>query len=253
MMNRPDYDAHAQHYALERKDLRDEGWFMCLGDDAFPTLENNWADWLHSEEAIYYQSLTSENRRKSYLLGRVSAKIAYQAATKIEKASSINIRTGVFKDPVIQNQTSIQWHVGITHTNTIAGALAFPATHPMALDMEELVSTRIEVMKTQCKSEELQWLQAAGLEGNVAAAVCWTAKEAISKALRTGMTCPFELLGLQSIHAHEDGGITGLFVNFHQYQFRSWILANKVLSIVLPKRTRILFAGSEPKLPNEIA
>ncbi|MDC0264497.1 hypothetical protein OAL86_05260, partial [Verrucomicrobia bacterium] len=50
--------------------------------------------------------------------------------------------------------------------------------------------------------------------------------------------------------AHPDGGIRGLFINFCQYQFRSWIIEDKVLSIVLPKRTRLIFSENGPKLTN---
>ncbi|MBT6805405.1 MAG: 4-phosphopantetheinyl transferase family protein, partial [Verrucomicrobia bacterium] len=116
--------------------------------------------------------------------------------------------------------------------------------------IEEWDTKRATTMRTQCHTEELHCLEKIGLGSAASGAVGWTAKEAISKALRTGMTCPFKLFGLKSIEAHPDGGITGLFINFCQYQFRSWIIEDKVLSIVLPKRTRLIFSKNGPKLTN---
>ena len=237
-----------QHFKLERKEIIDEGWLTCVGIDAFDSNESQWTQWLHPEEAAYYHSSLADKRKKSFLLGRVCAKTAYKQTNPQEDASKINIRTGIFKDPVLQNQTAIQWQIGITHSNTLAAALVFPATHPMAIDVEDYDTKRAKTMKTQCKPEELRCLEEIGLGNEAACAVCWTAREAVSKALRTGMTCPFELLGITSIKPHADGGITGLFANFCQYQFRSWVIEDKVLSIVLPKRTRLIFCDNGPYL-----
>ena len=248
-MHFTDSYATAQHFNLEREEQSDEGWLACLGTEVFQTLQDESTHWLHPEEAEYYHSVLAEKRRKSFLIGRVCAKIAYQAASKSQNAALINIRTGIFKDPVLQNLTSIQWQVGITHSNNMAGALIFPATHPMALDIEEMDPKRVSVMKTQCKTKELHYLQELGLSDKISSAVCWTAKEALSKALKTGMTCPFELMEINSIHHHKDGGLSGLLSNFHQYQFRSWIIENHVLSIALPKRTRLIFRDDGPNLP----
>ena len=240
----------AQHFSLERKELSDEGWFTCLGINGFDSNESQWTQWLHPEEATYYQSLSAQNRKQSFLLGRVCAKNAYLNANPQESPPNVHIQTGIFKDPILQNQSTTQWQVGITHSKSIAAALGFPANHPMALDIEEWDTKRATTMRTQCHTEELHCLEKIGLGSAASGAVGWTAKEAISKALRTGMTCPFKLFGLKSIEAHPDGGITGLFINFCQYQFRSWIIEDKVLSIVLPKRTRLIFSKNGPKLTN---
>jgi 4'-phosphopantetheinyl transferase len=240
----------AQNFKLERKEVSDEGWLTCIGLEAFDSNENQWTQWLHPEEKAYYQSSLVKKRKKSFLLGRVCAKASYLQAIPQQDASKINIRTGIFKDPVLQNQSATQWQIGITHSNTIAAALVFPATHPMAIDVEEWDTKRTKTMKTQCEAEELHCLEEIGLSSAKACAVCWTAKEAVSKALRTGMTCPFELFGIKAIKPQADGGITGLFTNFCQYQFRSWVIEDKVLSIVLPKRTRLIFPENGPHLAN---
>lgn len=238
----------AQHFDLERKEFRDEGWLTCMETSMFESVKSQWASWLHSEESLYYESNLVDKRKNSFLLGRICAKISYLQANPDQSRSKINIKTGVFKDPILQNPSPIQWQIGITHSNKIAAAIAFPATHPMAIDIEEWDTKRTKTMKTQCRSEELHALEQLGLTNDVACTVCWTAKEAISKALRTGMTSPFELFGIKSVEKHSDGGFSGLFVNYCQYQFRSWILEDKVLCLVLPKRTRILFSNHGPKL-----
>jgi 4'-phosphopantetheinyl transferase len=243
----------AQHFRLKREESSDEGWFTWIDMKTFDHIESKSKQWLHPEEMAYYQSSLAEKRKKSFLLGRVCAKTSYLQASPQKDPSKINIRTGIFKDPVLQNQSATQWQIGITHSNTAAAALVFPATHPMAIDFEEYDTKRAKTMKTQCKPEELHSLEKIGLSNEAACAVCWTAREAVSKALRTGMTCPFELFGIESTRSHPDGGVTGLFVNFFQYQFRSWMMDGKVLTIVLPKRTHLIFSDNGPYLTNPVS
>ena len=76
---------------------------------------------------------------------------------------------------------------------------------------------------------------------DLAATVVWTAKEALSKALRCGMTCPYELLEICGLE-QRDGFFLGRFKNFGQYQFQSWQRGNTVVTIVLPKKTELEFS-----------
>ncbi len=237
-----------KHFRLERKEVSDEGWLAVLNTSTFSDVCGQESLWLHPDELDYYHEIKADKRRCSYILGRICAKTCYQKVCNAKNPSTIHIKTGILKDPILQNQTKTTWQTGITHSNTMAAALVFPATHPLAIDVEEWDTQRTQVMKSQCDPLELNLLLDLGLSVDVSCAICWTAKEAISKALRTGRTTSFRLFELKSIHRHEDGGYAGLFSQYHQYQFRSWVIENKVLSIVLPKRTRILFTDGEPRL-----
>jgi len=72
----------------------------------------------------------------------------------------------------------------------------------LRIDVEDLVPDRSEVMKTQILPRELEAAGAAwpGLREQHCT-MLWTAKEALSKMLRCGMTCPYELLAVKELYA----------------------------------------------------
>jgi 4'-phosphopantetheinyl transferase len=129
--------------------------------------------------------------------------------------------------------------VSITHCDTVACAVAFPDEHPMAIDVEQVDAHRAAVMERELATREIQALEAAGCGAILARAVGWTAKEALSKVLRCGLTCPSSLLTTRSVTAGE-GRVFGEFENFAQYRFESWIRPGLVLTLVLPRRTRLI-------------
>ena len=115
----------------------------------------------------------------------------------------------------------------------------------MALDLEEIDVGRTRVMLTQIGATEAERAAAVCPSTELAAAVVWTAKEALSKALRCGMTCPFELL--ETCELEEcDGAYTGRFRNFGQYKFVSWRRERSVLTFVLPKKTELGISLPDP-------
>jgi len=238
----------AQPFELLREDRQDRGVLVIVDIERFSGLEPRQGQWLHAEELAYYQSLTALRRQQSYLLGRVAAKLSLQLVSHERDASNILIQTGIFKDPILQYPTTPAQSIGITHCQSGASAIAYPATHPMAVDMEDLDPSRLEVMKTQCQQEEIEACQAQDIPLDHSYALLWTAKEALSKGIRTGMTCPLRLMGLQTVERHPDGGYRGLFEHFAQYQYRTWIQGDRVLTLVLPKRTRILFQQGAPEI-----
>ena len=111
----------------------------------------------------------------------------------------------------------------------------------MAVDLEEIDEARTKVMMTQVGRDEGDLARSVCASIDLGATVVWTAKEALSKALRCGMTCPYELLEICGLEAC-DGIYIGRFKNFGQYKFQSWQARNAVVTIVLPKRTEMEFS-----------
>jgi hypothetical protein len=68
--------------------------------------------------------------------------------------------------------------------------------------------------------------------------VMWSAKEALSKILMCGLTCPFQILAIGSLRRHKTW-YEGEYLNFNQYKFQSWISATVVCTIAFPRRTQI--------------
>lgn len=237
-----------QSFVLRREEARFAGYLAGVDAEAYPRLAAEADAVLHPDEAAYFRRVPSERRRSGFLLGRYAAKAALAARWRGAEFAKINIAFGVFKNPVVCFPTEEPWAVSITHTDALAGALAFPAVHPMALDVETVDAERARTMASQCAAAERSELARRGLDDATACTLVWTAKEAVSKVIGTGMMCSFELLETMDVERREDGSWRGLFKALAQYQFRSWIQGETVLTLALPKRTEIEFEGGSPRL-----
>jgi len=201
---------------------------------------------LSSVELGTYGALEFPKRRTSYLLGRYAAKRALCRMTGERDGRVFDIYPGVFHQPIVRACEGIGSAVSISHNDAGAWALAFPEGHPMGLDAEPIVASRVEVMKSQILERELQAAAHLVEHEAKACALIWTAKEALSKALRCGMMCPFELMDVEHLSVGR-GVVEGRFRNFGQYRFQSWFVEGLVLSIVLPWRTELALEGFDAK------
>jgi 4'-phosphopantetheinyl transferase len=195
-------------------------------------------DFLGPEETDIFATYEHERRKASYLLGRYAAKVALGQLLDTADRRSIDVVAGCFQQPIVVAATASPVGVGITHSTKVACAVAFPEQHPMGIDVEEIDSSRAEVMKTQFVARELQAMRALQDDDATLCAVVWTAKEALSKILRCGMTAPFELFEVDAL-ARTATGYAGVFHNFVQHRFRSWVRDGAVISLVFPRRTRL--------------
>ena len=96
------------------------------------------------------------------------------------------------------------------------------------------------MLETQFTPSELERLKLMPEAEKDAYYFLWTVKEALSKTLKCGLTVPFSILEVERIVQHGLHAYTCLFKNFAQYQARSWIESQHVLSIVLPKNTQLM-------------
>ena len=240
-----------QSFKLLRDKVQDAGCLVSSEFDHFPYFKENLDDWLHAEEKRYYKTLTAERRQASYLLGRITAKKALFEMGADVTFSGINICMGAFKDPVPQFPCDRPLQVGITHTSTMAVSLAFPATNPMAIDLEDLDEKRSQTMQKHCHSTEWDEMEAEALDPTLLFTILWTAKEAIAKALRIGLTSPFSLMTVKGLKPHPESGWVGHYQHFSQYKFRSWRVGDRVISIVFPKQTELIFEEEIPVLPSK--
>jgi 4'-phosphopantetheinyl transferase len=195
----------------------------------YPAAAASHAEFLHPRESLYFQSLEAERRKRSYLLGRCAAKRALVEYSDGLDPTAVEIAPGVFQYPVVQPALASPTGVSIAHSESVACAVAYSELHPLAIDVEDLVPDRSEIMRSQILPRELE--MAGGAPH--ACAMIWTAKEALSKILRTGMTCPYSLLAVKDLD-----GRGGAFENFGQYRFETWITETIAVSIVLPRNSR---------------
>jgi len=145
------------------------------------------------------------------------------------------IGAGIFQFPVVKGlKDNIQ--VSISHCDDIGIALAFPEEHPLGLDIEKISNQRIDVMKSHVSAKEIELLQACGLSSAPGLALAWTAKEALSKVLRTGLTADFAMLEISTMNS-SGAAYTSTFRHCAQYQALSYYSGDYACSIVLPGKT----------------
>ena len=181
---------------LVLKDDEQSHWlhFVSIDATAFEHWHAQHRQWLHSTESSYYESITSDVRRSSFLLGRIVAKSALTRQLGSMQPEAIEIRSGLFQalSSALQQPTQLRspspipepWHV---HWRFL------PPTH--GIDLEDILPDRSQAMERQCSESELAMVQA--LPSTVAHPwhILWTSKEALSKAIGTGFTNPIRLFG----------------------------------------------------------
>jgi 4'-phosphopantetheinyl transferase len=89
----------------------------------------------------------------------------------------------------------------------------------MGIDLEGIDSTRYETILSQRSEKERKWVQAANREDTLQfATALWTAKEALSKVLCTGLMSPVQIYNLSEFTRINQGHYEGTFRNFGQYK-----------------------------------
>lgn len=218
---------------LQREDRLFNGG-LCVSRAPLKDLKSACSSFLHPKEHDTFTNLQHSKRQQSYLLGRYCAKQAIGANIKPTEPTRIWIENGVFQQPVVHHALHPGMQVSISHTDSLGAALAFPEAHPMAIDIEMVCSSKSDILKTQLTAAEISICK----EEIGKLTLFWTAKEALSKVLRCGLTAPFELFEVSIIATHVDFTISH-FKNFQQYQILSFYIDQSVCSIVYPKNTQL--------------
>ncbi len=223
---------------LIREDWSGAAYFSSALADDYPLLCRNHELFLHPDERIRFASMRFEKRRASFLLGRYAAKKALSRYFDEPNLSSIAIVSGIFGQPLVHYLSSTRAAVTISHTHQAACAIASPDVHPIGLDFESIDEAKSEVLKSQMTGDETGFLQDIGASEITALTILWSAKEALSKILMCGLTCPFQLLAVRSLRQNQDY-YEGEYLNFEQYKFQSWATEAVICTVVFPRRTQI--------------
>jgi phosphopantetheinyl transferase (holo-ACP synthase) len=72
------------------------------------------------------------------------------------------------------------------------------------------------------------------------AVLLWSAKEALSKALKSGLAVDYDIYETKKLVWNKDH-LTGEFVHFAQYRFEAFLFNKHVMAIALPKKTKMQF------------
>ncbi len=218
----------------------------------FDRIVNHPAAILHPEEMPYYDRLKAEKRRFSYLTGRYTAKLAVAEFVCDPNLSSIHIASGTFDQPVVRYPCAATPAVTLSHCDDFVTAIAHDAGHIMGIDIECIDFSKTHVFKSQITDAETRRAQHDFDDYRLGYHLIWTAKEALSKALKCGLTVPFRILEIESFTRINTSCYLCNYTNFSQYKCYSWLLEHHVLSIALPKKTELM-ADVPEHLPPEHA
>jgi 4'-phosphopantetheinyl transferase len=214
----------------------------CFGfvrDGGFVDIEERAASLLSPAEAEGLERCRTSARRVSFLAGRFAARQAVALYLRDEPGCRFDITAGVFNQPFVTCDSTNVPGITISHTRHVAVAIAHDAGHLMGIDVETIEGARDIDERAWLTEREQRLIGAAPVDRRLTVTAMWTAKEALSKALKCGLTVPMTVLEIAMLEAQSDTAIRAEFTNFGQYKSLTWRSDRHMLSIALPKRTDV--------------
>ncbi|MDA9817658.1 4'-phosphopantetheinyl transferase superfamily protein [Flavobacteriaceae bacterium] len=203
--------------------------FLASSTYSFAYLIKNIDKFLAQAEKNDFANLPNiESRKRSFLLGRLSAKKAIMALTKIENIQNIQISWGTKRQPIVTCQNYPNVEISISHSQDITMAIAFDKNCPMSIDIEKFTSAKNQSVKSQLTKHELCNFDKSTIDS----LLLWTMKEALSKLLKTGLGVDFRFYEISQIFK-KSNHIEGYFSNFPQYKVLSYVIGDLIYSLII--------------------
>jgi len=198
----------------------------------FSNLFNNAEAILHPSEIEQLNTYRYQKRRESYMYGRISGKMAISEHQNIP-FHDFYITNGIFSHPVAEGKNIANCQVSLTHTDTASAAIAFNQAHPMGIDLEYICSDNADVVMNSFTPNEKELCR-----NEIYALAIWSAKEAVSKAIKLGLTIPLHFLEVSSIS--EINGIYTLnFSHFSQFRVTCCQVKDNIMAIAYPSALKL--------------
>lgn len=169
---------------------------------------------LHPAELATAAAFASEVRRRSYISGRIAAKLAIRQVFPGLTGPEINITANKVGKPVAGGLPESH-AVSISHSDHHGAAVCFPAAFPMGIDIETPEEKNRPVISSILSGEELAFLQ-THQDSLQCLHVLWTAKEAAGKATGLGFRLPVEKYEIAMIRTIADNENRSWVCNFRQ-------------------------------------
>lgn len=187
---------------------------------------------LDDDEMKQLHSLSNDRMKETFLRSRFICKMSVGNYLSSDEFKKIRIRHGVFEQPLLDSANGIS----VSHSGNFAACVVFPDEHPMGLDLEVIQEDAVEKIDSQLTKNEMILADKLEEEKNRSYTRCWTAKEALSKVLKTGLMVPFQMLEINSVKTDKKYTLS-YFKNFIQYKAISCTLQDVMVSMVLPAET----------------
>jgi phosphopantetheinyl transferase len=190
---------------------------------------------LSFDELNYYKRLKSDRRKKSFLIGRYTAKIAVSNFSNEKNLNNISVVNGVFKQPIaIGNNVEVT----ISHSGDLAITVAYSRELIIGIDVEKVDYKVCQISKDKIINNEVILVSAIDLPETEKFTMLWTIKESLMKVLKTGLEVSYCILEISKIYK-EGPFIYNEFKNFPQYKCVSFSIQNYMFSITYPRKINL--------------
>lgn len=226
---------HHQLLYGKAEDLSHQIGLSIITEEAGSNAWREYISFLSEPEQAQLSRQRTPDARNSFCLGRAAAKSAASRLTG-NAMSSISVGHGIFGFPVIEpNPAGLC--LSIAHTSSSGAALCYPEKLMMGIDMEQIREENSPAMLSAFTEQEKQ-MRAAGIDPLLRHHLLWSAREALSKTLRTGFLVPLPLLEVSSIASMPDHYKLE-FVHFTLFTCVAFELEGYLLALVFPKKLQL--------------
>jgi len=147
-----------------------------------------WEAWLSEEERACRKSFGAAKRQREFLAGRAAAR---RLLARTLQADPSDVPLRMAGDGAV-NVGAEPWHVSLAHSGLHAVAACAP--HPVGIDLEQIQPRDPALRRFLFASDRRDVPDALPYDANTALLLCWTLKEAVLKARRSGFrTSPKDL------------------------------------------------------------
>ena len=151
-------------------------------------LASEWHTWLSEEERSCLASFGSEKRRREFVAGRAAAR---QLLADCLDTPPARVPLRRAEDDAV-DVTGTDWHVSIAHSGP--HAIAAAAQHRIGADLEHIEPRDPDIARFLFAPEDRGLVDSLPYASDASLILCWTLKEAVLKARRTGFrTSPKEV------------------------------------------------------------
>ncbi|GMQ81339.1 MAG: hypothetical protein BMS9Abin05_0770 [Rhodothermia bacterium] len=140
-----------------------------------------WGSYLSTEEVERRGLMKAESRKRSFLMGRAALR---SLLGELTGATPAEIELTVLNDGrVVAPKTP--YHVSIAHSGDRAVAIA--SERRVGVDIEQIVEKPESLLRFVLHEDELEHVNALPVPNDHRLFLCWTMKEAVLKAIGTGL------------------------------------------------------------------
>ncbi|MFB6803160.1 4'-phosphopantetheinyl transferase family protein [Peribacillus butanolivorans] len=199
-----------------------------------------YADEIFNEQEWKYLNLQKGIKRiieakKSLYCGKLA--IMEFLDIGLSEIKNISLLKGVFGQPVIVTNLylSINLGISITHTDKTFGILIFDQLHPMGIDIETKTKTDSEFLETYLTECEKKLIKESN--GVLSKEIFFSAKESLSKILKTGLTSPLQIYEISKFDI-KNNSISLFYENFTQYKSTVELVKDEIRSVTFPVNSK---------------